>query len=84
MSRPLVFIGKVSYGVYLIHRLILNFAEKAMHQRVILSYLLTVILSIAVAYILHIAIEKPLIRTGRNLSSKFVLPVSSDGSAVSA
>jgi peptidoglycan/LPS O-acetylase OafA/YrhL len=84
MSRPLVFIGKVSYGIYLVHHLILNFAEKAMHQRVILSYLLTVILSIVVAYVLHIAIEKPLIRTGRSLSSKFVFPLSSRRSPASA
>lgn len=83
-SRPLVFIGKISYGVYLVHHLILNFAEKVMHQRIILSYLLTVILSIVVAYLLHIAIEKPLIRIGRNLSSKFVLPVSPGGSPASA
>jgi peptidoglycan/LPS O-acetylase OafA/YrhL len=81
MWRPLVFIGKVSYGVYLVHHLILNFAEKVVHQSVILSYLLTVFLSIVVAYVFHISIEKPLIRTGRNLSSRFFSPLSSRGPA---
>ena len=46
--------------------------------------MLTVILSIVVAYVLHIAIEKPLIRTGRSLSSKFVFPLLSRRSPASA
>jgi peptidoglycan/LPS O-acetylase OafA/YrhL len=67
-SRLLVFIGKISYGIYLIHHLCLNFAERVLPDRVIASYLLTVFISASLAYLLHITLEKPLIRIGRKLA----------------
>ncbi len=73
-SRPLVFIGKISYGIYLIHHLCLNFAERALHGRVIPSFVLTVLSSVLLAYVLHIAIEKPLIRIGRRLAARHANP----------
>jgi peptidoglycan/LPS O-acetylase OafA/YrhL len=71
---PLVFIGKISYGIYLIHHLCLNFAERVLHGRVIASYVLTVIISVILAYMLHIAVEKPLIRIGRKLAARHSNP----------
>jgi peptidoglycan/LPS O-acetylase OafA/YrhL len=73
-SAPLVFLGKISYGIYLVHHLCLNFAEKAMHGRVIASFVLTVITSVIFAYALHITVEKPLIRLGRKLASRHSNP----------
>ena len=68
---PLVFVGKVSYGVYLIHHLCVNVGEAVMHHRIIPSWLVTIILSIGIAYLLHISVERPLIRIGRKLAAKY-------------
>jgi peptidoglycan/LPS O-acetylase OafA/YrhL len=73
--RPLVAIGKVSYGIYLVHVLCLNVAEHIMQNRVIPSLLAAVLLSCAIAYALHLTVEKPLIRFGRKLASRYSLPV---------
>jgi peptidoglycan/LPS O-acetylase OafA/YrhL len=65
------FIGELSYGIYLIHRLCLNVAEKAFPPGkglAVPAYVLTCLISIAVAYVLHRAVEKPMIRVGRMLS----------------
>jgi peptidoglycan/LPS O-acetylase OafA/YrhL len=70
-TSPLVFIGKVSYGIYLVHLLVLNVAEPVVHGRIIPALLLATILSIAVAYVLHVLIEKPMIRVGRRLASQY-------------
>ncbi len=69
--QPLIAIGKVSYGIYLIHRLCLNVAERAMHHHVVPSLLVTYVLSFGAAYVLHLAIETPLIRIGRKLAAKY-------------
>ncbi len=65
--RPLVAIGKVSYGIYLVHILCLNVVEKFFHSPFV-SYLGTVALSVCVAGALHFTIERPLIQLGRKLS----------------
>jgi peptidoglycan/LPS O-acetylase OafA/YrhL len=68
---PLAFVGKVSYGVYLVHHLCVNAGEAVMRHRTIPSWLVTIVLSIGIAYFLHITVEKPLIQIGRNLASKY-------------
>jgi peptidoglycan/LPS O-acetylase OafA/YrhL len=65
--RPLVAIGRISYGIYLVHILCLNVVEKFFHSPS-LSYLATVAASICVAGALHVTIERPLIHLGRRLS----------------
>jgi peptidoglycan/LPS O-acetylase OafA/YrhL len=67
--RPLVFIGKVSYGIYLIHILCLNVIERVTGHNGVLTYLITVVLSTSIAYLLHRYFEQPLIETGRKLAS---------------
>ena len=70
-SWVFVFIGKISYGIYLVHFLCLNVAERLMRGRLIPSLLLAILLSIGVAYVLHLTVEKPLIRVGRLLAAKY-------------
>ncbi len=65
--RPLVAIGKVSYGIYLVHILCLNVVEKFFHSPSA-SFLVTAVLSICVAGVLHFTLEQPLIQLGRKLS----------------
>ena len=71
LSKPLLgFIGELSYGIYLIHILCLNLAEKVFppHRGLAVpAYVLTLVICIVVAYVLHRMVEKPLIRVGRRL-----------------
>jgi len=73
---PLVFIGKLSYGIYLIHILCLNVAQRvfpAHTGRIEMSVgalLLAGVLSVAVAWVMSIVIEKPLIEVGRRWSKR--------------
>jgi peptidoglycan/LPS O-acetylase OafA/YrhL len=74
LSQPfLTFIGELSYGIYLVHILCLNVAEKAFppgKSLAVPAYVLTCLISIAVAYALHRAVEKPMIQVGRMLSPR--------------
>jgi peptidoglycan/LPS O-acetylase OafA/YrhL len=75
--RPLAFVGKISYGIYLVHLLCLHAAETVTSNPVV-SLVLTSALSIAVATVLHWTIEKPLIGVGRRFSRRVLarsLPV---------
>jgi peptidoglycan/LPS O-acetylase OafA/YrhL len=66
--RPLTWVGKVSYGVYLVHILCLNIAEKVSHNAIV-AYALACLISVAVASALHLVIERRLIMVGRGLAS---------------
>jgi peptidoglycan/LPS O-acetylase OafA/YrhL len=66
--RPFVAVGKVSYGIYLVHILCLNVVEK-FFQSPAASYLGTAALSICIAAALHFTIELPMIQLGRKLST---------------
>jgi peptidoglycan/LPS O-acetylase OafA/YrhL len=74
---PLAFVGRLSYGIYLIHVLCLNVAQRIFKPSrdnplyiSIAAYLLTCVLSIGVAYVLFRLIEKPLIEIGRRWSKR--------------
>jgi peptidoglycan/LPS O-acetylase OafA/YrhL len=72
LSKPLLgFVGELSYGIYLVHLLCLNVAEKAFPPGkglAVPAYVLTCLITIAVAYVLHRAVERPMIHVGRMLS----------------
>lgn len=77
LRRPrLVLVGRISYGIYLIHILCTNVAEKILAcvgeglVFNLLAYALTAALSIAVAYALYRLIEHPLIEFGRRWSNR--------------
>jgi peptidoglycan/LPS O-acetylase OafA/YrhL len=73
-AKGLVFIGTISYGIYLVHILCLNAAELVFPPgsgRIavsVLALLAAIVGSIGVAYILARTIEWPLRDLGRRLS----------------
>jgi peptidoglycan/LPS O-acetylase OafA/YrhL len=78
---PLQFIGRISYGIYLVHVLCLNFVEAVLkrifpHLSGLTASLMNlssaVAISIAVAYLLHIAVERPFIEVGRRWSKRLL------------
>jgi peptidoglycan/LPS O-acetylase OafA/YrhL len=72
LSKPLMgFVGQLSFGIYLVHLLCLNAAEKVFppgRGHALSAYVLTCLISIAVAYVLNRLVEKPMIHVGRILS----------------
>lgn len=71
--RPLIFVGRISYGMYLIHLLALNVAEKLLSHghafwHPVAAFVLTCALTIAGAYFLGVTIERPFIAAGKKLS----------------
>ena len=68
-SCPLVYVGRLSYGIYLIHILCINVAEKIAGRVAsgmtanVLSLLVAVVLSILGSHLLHRFIEQPLVET---------------------
>jgi peptidoglycan/LPS O-acetylase OafA/YrhL len=76
--QPLVSVGKLSYGIYLVHILCLNIAQKVFPPHTgnrfvsVGAYLLTCAISIAVARVLAILVEKPCIEIGRRWSKRIV------------
>ncbi len=76
LSTPaLTLLGRISYGVYLLHVLCLFVVERFLKPERgpwvgVLAYLTTLLLSAVLAYVLHISFEKPLVSLGRRLSRK--------------
>jgi peptidoglycan/LPS O-acetylase OafA/YrhL len=72
---PLVAVGKLSYGVYLVHLLAMAAVYKLFPvgswtvAGSVLAYLMVAGLSVVIAAVLHFAVEAPLIRVGRGLAS---------------
>jgi peptidoglycan/LPS O-acetylase OafA/YrhL len=83
----LVKIGRLSYGIYLIHRLTLNLAETVARPgtgNVLVSVgalVLASVLSTGVAYMLARTIEQPGIALGRRISSKLLSAAGSSAAA---
>ena len=60
-SRPLAFLGKLSFGAYLWHYLIIKFIEIGFDVQVIADYwLLVTISSFALSWFVFLTIENPL------------------------
>ncbi len=79
LRRPiLILIGKLSYGMYLVHLLALNVAEKLIPSGTrslpvaSAALVLTWILSAGFAYVLAITIERPGIAIGRRVSATLI------------
>ncbi|MGO9843612.1 MAG: acyltransferase family protein [Candidatus Acidiferrales bacterium] len=71
-TRQLVFFGKMSYGIYLIHVLCISALPNKLHfQNPVGGFLIVCSISLAIATAMHYMIEKPFINFGRSLSQKF-------------
>ena len=75
--KPLVFIGKLSYGVYLVHVLVIHTVFIALEKLSVplplpwsLGFLIALTVSMAAAYLLRITIERPMIAYGRSLTKR--------------
>jgi peptidoglycan/LPS O-acetylase OafA/YrhL len=73
-SRPLVFLGRISYAFYLTHNFAINGAQAALPDTDLAQGLvapaLALVLAIGVAWFLHVTIEKPLIKVGHRLAHR--------------
>jgi len=73
---PMVFIGRLSYGMYLIHGLGISGAQKLIRPgsgRVdvnVLTFFLACAITVMAAYFLAVVIERPWIRLGRRWSQR--------------
>jgi len=70
-ARPLVFLGKVSYGMYLFHGLGTSAAQKVTRghpELAWVTYALAVLATTAIAYVCAVFVERPGIRIGRRWS----------------
>jgi len=83
--KTLVFIGKLSYGMYLVHILCLNIVEKLIHPGsglALPAYLATCAVTIAAAWLLHLTVERPMINFGKSLLRRRELTVAIPSHAV--
>jgi peptidoglycan/LPS O-acetylase OafA/YrhL len=75
-ARPMVLLGRLSYGLYLFHNFGINFAEAVIpHSSTSLPWsLLSTTLgfgaSVLGVWVLHILVEKPCIRLGHRVSAR--------------
>ena len=68
-SRPVRWLGEISYGVFLCHLLVLQAVTNLRHQALftgswVLTFLLVWTLSLGVASLSYVALERPLLRLG--------------------
>jgi peptidoglycan/LPS O-acetylase OafA/YrhL len=72
-ARPMLLLGRLSYGLYLFHNFGLNFAEQIIPPTSfplsLLSTLLGVGASVFGVWVLHLVVEKPCIRLGHRVSA---------------
>ncbi len=74
--QPIVFVGTISYGIYLIHLLAMNSVRMLIDKQInyasvsIIGFLATCALTLGLAYLLAVLIERPCIRFGRRWAER--------------
>jgi peptidoglycan/LPS O-acetylase OafA/YrhL len=68
-SRPLRFIGVLSYSLYLVHFPILKIVQAWSDNRLVVGFV-AMSISLVLAYTLHVLVEKPLARFRRRFGSR--------------
>jgi len=74
-SRPMVFLGRISYVFYLTHNFAINAVERTPlgddgAARVAGDAVVSLVFAILIAWALHVALEKPFIRVGHHLAHR--------------
>ena len=75
-TKPMLFMGRISYVFYLIHPLVILAVEKSpfdhFHQRwgVLVIAVVALPISIAASYVIHRLVELPMIHIGRRLGNR--------------
>src|SRR5262249_48972505 len=72
-TRPAVFLGSISYGIYLVHLLGINVAERGLPAGdaavgAACTFLLAIAATVAGATLLHVLVEKPALRLAKRWS----------------
>ena len=67
--RPMRFVGTLSYVLYLVHQVVLEALERDFGLGGVLRAALALGLSLLVAWVLHVSVERPCARLRRQLSS---------------
>ena len=75
--KPAVFLGRISYGMYLFHGLGISLAQKLIHPgggiaMSLLALTLAVLATVLTAYVLAVLVERPCLRFGRRWSDAIV------------
>ncbi len=68
-SRPMRFIGTLSYSLYLVHHTVLMGLETGSPLRGVARGLTALVLSFAIAWAMHVLVEKPCARLRRRFSA---------------
>jgi peptidoglycan/LPS O-acetylase OafA/YrhL len=77
-ARPAVFVGRVSYGMYLFHGLGISAGQKVFPSgsgslvRSVLAFVLASLVTVGIAYVLAVTVERPFIRLGRRWSDRIL------------
>ena len=67
--KPVAFIGVLSYSLYLIHQVLLHAVEALLpQQHAMFRALLALFISVCVAWLIHLFIEKPCARLRARLT----------------
>ena len=85
-ARPLVFLGRVSYAFYLTHNFAINGVQAALPEgdvaQGIVAPLAALPLAVALAWGLHVTVERPMIKLGHRLAHRAkawrAMPATSD------
>jgi peptidoglycan/LPS O-acetylase OafA/YrhL len=73
-TRPLVFLGRISYAFYLTHNFAINGAQGALPSGVLFDAVVTPLVALALAvglaWVLHVTVEKPMIKLGHKIAHR--------------
>jgi peptidoglycan/LPS O-acetylase OafA/YrhL len=57
---PFVYLGEISFSIYLLHMLVYNYLRRSMPESVVLSHLILIPLLFGSAALMHFAVESPM------------------------